>query len=35
MAAMVGSSGSKVYSKSIVRSPVTDWKYYGKCLVSQ
>ena len=30
MAAMVGSSGTGIYSKAISRSPVTDWRYYGE-----
>ena len=30
MAGMVGSSGSGVFNVAISRSPVTDWRYYGK-----
>ena len=33
MAAMVGSSGSGVFSASISQSPVTDWHYYGEAKV--
>ena len=30
MAAMVGSSGSGVFSAAISQSPVSDWHYYGR-----
>ena len=35
MAAMVGSSGSGVYSSAISQSPVTDWHYYGEITASR
>ncbi len=30
MAAMVGSSGSGVFSAAISQAPVSDWNYYGE-----